>query len=74
MNHIPQGGTRMTNRERYRAEIITCAKENNEICKSFVVPKILPYFGIKCGTIECTACIALQNIWLEKEYGREPDY
>ena len=68
MNHIPQGGTRMTNRERYRAEIITCAKENNEICKSFVVPKILPYFGIKCGTIECTACIALQNIWLEKEY------
>lgn len=58
----------MTNRERYRAEIITCAKENNEICKSFVVPKILPYFGIKCGTIECTACMALQNIWLEKEY------
>lgn len=58
----------MTNREKHQLEIIACAKENNEICKSFVVPKILPYFGIKCGTIECTACIALQRIWLEKEY------
>ena len=72
----------MTNGEKYESEIVEFCKNaknpiiNNDFCQEFINPKILIPLGLKCEdgiSNFCDACIALQSIWLNKEY-KEPEF
>lgn len=59
----------MTNREKYRDEIINFIDDGSgKFCREFVEPNILKSLELKCDGTNCIRCQLLQTLWLEEEY------
>lgn len=62
----------MTNREKYKDEIINFNCAENDFCAGFIKPIILRDLGVKCENVFCEQCRLLQSVWLDEEY-KEPE-
>lgn len=57
----------MTNREKYKDEIINYIDDRGKFCKEFIEPNIIKPLGLECDGISCVRCQLLQTIWLDEE-------
>lgn len=59
----------MTNREKYKDEIINFIDDGiGKFCREFVEPNILKSLELKCDDTNCIRCHLLQTLWLKEEY------
>nr|DAF69849.1 MAG TPA: hypothetical protein [Caudoviricetes sp.] len=70
-----RGEKDMKNREKFREELIKCAKTPEErlnVCE-FIRINVLPHFGVRdCVGVNCAWCKFLVDMWMDAEYEEPP--
>lgn len=72
----------MTNREKFRSEIVEAIKEDNELnekmccfLKDNVIPRFVSEENMEeyvCGGMNCRTCVRMFAFWLDEEYIEPP--